>query len=107
MPTPTHLVRHPRSERPVGAIYELSAHRQVALQTEDAELVELLVEGGAATPRRPPYLDAGATGVHGAYRPRPQINLFFEPPADDLARAIEAVAGEAGYSVDAVAEATH
>jgi len=80
-----------------GALYELPA--QVCLHTEDGELVRTLESAGLLAPLRPPYLDAAHHGIHGAYRPRPQINYFFMPPIDDVVRAIEAPLADAGYAV--------
>jgi hypothetical protein len=79
------------TSREAGALFDLPNHGQVALHTDDRELVLLLEAGGLIVPTRPPYLDAADGGVHGAYRPRPQVNVFLAPPiekvADALARA--------------------
>ena len=85
---PRHVVH--RNGQEVAALYDLPWHGQVCLHTEDAELVNLLEAEGLLRPRRPPYLDAAPTGVHGAYRPTPQINFFFEPPL---------VLGGSGYTL--------
>lgn len=86
----------------VGTLSAMPWHGQVCLHTEDSALVELLVEEGLATPRRPPYLDAAAgDGVHGAYRPRPQVNVFFEPPLESVVEALKGPLERAGYALAA------
>jgi hypothetical protein len=82
---------------PAGALYDLPRHGQVALHVHDPELVLLLEAESLIEPRRPPFLDAAGSGVHGAFRPRPQINTFFAPPieavAETLARAFAGAGG--------------
>ncbi|HUP01475.1 MAG TPA: hypothetical protein VM737_08150 [Gemmatimonadota bacterium] len=88
-----------------GALYDLPYHGQVCLHTEDAGIVGALessghlAPAGHLAPRRPPYLDAARGGVHGGYRPRPQINVFFRPPIEAVAEAITPPLQEAGYTV--------
>lgn len=83
----------------VGALYELPWHGQVCLHVDDPALAARLVEAGVVTSRRAPFLDAGPAGIHGAYRPRIQLNLFFEPPVDAVLAAIRPVLDAAGYRV--------
>jgi hypothetical protein len=59
------------------------------------------VEHGLA-PARPPFLDAAADGVHGAYIPRPQRNWFLAPPLADAAATLEQVLRATGYSLSPV-----
>jgi hypothetical protein len=94
--------------RDAGALYDLPRHAQVCLHTDDPELV-LLIEAEGLVPPRPPYLDAAGIGVHGAYRPRPQINVFLEPPIQDVAEAFARAFAEAGgvYVLEPVAPAPH
>lgn len=101
MPTPRYLIRRytGAGAEEVGSLYELPNHGQVCLHTEDEELVDLLGARGLLHAARPPLLDAGAPGVHGRYRVRPQINFFFAPPIEDVAEAIRSVAGEDGFTV--------
>lgn len=89
----------------VGAVYDMPWHGQVCLHTEDAGIVDLLEERGLVALRRPPFLDAADGGIHGAYRPRPQVNLFFEPPLEAVVDAIRPALEEGGYSLVAVAPA--
>lgn len=83
----------------VGTLYEMRWHGKVCLHSEDPDLVDLLVREGLVAPRRPPFLDAAHDGVHGAYRPRPQINLFFDPPATEILQTIRPALEEAGYAI--------
>jgi hypothetical protein len=82
--------------RDAGALYDLPHHAQVCLHTDDPELVLLLEAEELFVPPRPPYLDAADVGVHGAYRPRPQVNVFLEPPIQDVAEAIARALKQAG-----------
>jgi hypothetical protein len=90
---------------PAGALYDLPRHRQVALHIDDHELALLLEAEGLIDPLRPPFLDAAGSGVHGAFRERPQVNTFLEPPveavADALGRAFAAAGGS--YAIEPVA----
>lgn len=101
MPSPRFVIRRqPGAAAPdAGSLYELPA--QVCLHTEDPELVRALESRGLLSPRRPPYLDAAESGIHGAYQPRSQINFFFAPPIDDVVRSFEAPLAEAGYLIRA------
>jgi hypothetical protein len=92
---------------PAGALYDLPLHGQVALHADDPELVPLLVSEGVIVPRRPPFLDAADGGIHGAYRPRPQPNVFLQPPIEDVAAALsQAFAGAGGaYAIEPVPRA--
>lgn len=83
----------------VGTLYEMPSHGKVCLHTRDADLVGLLVAADLVTPRRPPFLDAAEDGVHGAYRPRPQINLFFEDPVAEVIETIRPTLEESGYRI--------
>lgn len=87
---------------PAGALYDLPRHGQVALHVHDPELVLLLEAEGLIEPRRPPFLDAAGSGVHGAFRPRPQVNTFLAPPIEAVAEALtRAFAGAGGaYAVE-------
>lgn len=106
-PTPRYLLT--RGQGPdapeVGALFDMPVHGQVCLHTEDAEVVLALERAGVLEPGRPPFLDAAEGGVHGAYRPRPQVNVFFPPPVDDVAEAIAPPLREAGFAVRAAAAA--
>jgi hypothetical protein len=95
--------------RNAGALYDLPHHAQVGLHTDDPELVLLLEAEGLLVPTRPPYLDAAGIGIHGAYRSRPQINVFLEPPIQDVAEAFARAFAEAGgvYAIERVTSATH
>ncbi len=101
MPAPRYTIRRytGTGAEEVGALYALPSHGQVALHTEDEALVDLLSAKGILDPVRPPLLDAGGGDVHGSYRIRPQFNLFFAPPIEDLADAIRSAVGEDGYTV--------
>lgn len=99
-----HSIR--RDGADVGTLYEMPWHGKVCLHTRDADLVELLVTADLITPRRPPFLDAAPDGVHGAYRPRPQINLFFEAPVAEVVGAIRPALEDAGYEIVAEAAPT-
>ena len=92
---------------PAGALYDLPLHGQVALHADDPERMPLLVSGGMIVPRRPPFLDAADAGVHGAYRPRPQPNVFFAPPIEDVATALARAFADAGgaYAIEPAARA--
>lgn len=101
---PRHVVR--REEKEAGVLYDLPWHGQVCLHTEDASLLDVLQREGFAAPRRPPYLDAADRGVHGSYRPTPQINLFFEPPLEKVVEALRPTLEAAGYTIAEVAPAS-
>ena len=90
-----------------GALYDLPLHGQVALHADDPELMPLLVSRGVIVPRRPPFLDAADGGIHGAYRPRPQVNVFLEPPIEDVAAALARAFADAGgaYAIEPAARA--
>jgi hypothetical protein len=90
-----------------GALYDLPLHGQVALHADDPELMPLLVSEGVIVPRRPPFLDAADGGIHGAYRPRPQVNVFLEPPIEDVAAALARAFADAGgaYAIEPAARA--
>ncbi|CAN5860229.1 hypothetical protein BH20GEM1_BH20GEM1_17050 [soil metagenome] len=94
--------------RDAGALYDLPRHAQVCLHTDDPELV-LLLEAAGMVPPRPPYLDAAGIGIHGAYRSRPQINVFLEPPVQDVAEAFARAFADAGgvYAIEPVTPALH
>jgi len=87
--SPRYLVHHGGAgeTREAGAIFDLPRHGQVCLHSDDPDLVILLESAGLIVPVRPPYLDAAESGVHGAYRPRPQVNIFLEPPVEGVAEA--------------------
>lgn len=89
---------------PAGALYDLPRHGQVALHVHDPELVLLLEAEGVIDPLRPPFLDAAGSGVHGAFRPRPQVNTFLEPPVEAVAEALARVLAAAGgtYAIEPV-----
>ncbi len=99
---PRYRIRRARDGAPAGALYDLPRHGQVALHVDDPELALLLEAEGLIEPRRPPFLDAAGSGVHGAFRPRPQVNTFLAPPieavAETLARAFAGVGG--AYAVE-------
>jgi hypothetical protein len=94
---PRSTIRRLRDGASAGALYDLPRHGQVALHVHDPELVLLLEAEGVIEPQRPPVLDAVGSGTLGAFRPRPQVNTFLEPPveavADALARAFAAAGG--------------
>ena len=105
---PRYTIRRARGEdAPAGALYDLPFHGQVALHADDPELMPLLVSGGVIVPRRPPFLDAADGGVHGAYRPRPQVNVFLEPPIEDVAATLARAFADAGgaYAIEPAARA--
>ena len=108
---PSYRIRRAsdRAARDAGALYDLPRHAQVCLHTADPELVLLLEAEGLLLPPRPPYLDAAGIGIHGAYRSRPQINVFLEPPVGDVAEAFSRAFAEAGgaYVLEPVAPAPH
>lgn len=87
---------------PAGALFDLPRHRQVALHVGDPELVLLLEAQGLIDPQRPPFLDAAGSGVHGAFRPRPQVNTFLEPPIEAVAEALAQAFARAGgaYAIE-------
>ena len=91
--------------RDAGALFDLPRHGQVGLHTDDAELVLLLEAEGLIEPRRPPYLDAADRGIHGAYRSRPQVNTFLEPPIERVADAFARAFADAGgaYAIEPAA----
>jgi len=105
--SPRYLVqrRDGGGSREAGALFDLPHHRQVCLHSNDPELVLLLESAGVIEPARPPYLDAAEGGIHGAYRPRPQVNVFLEPPVEVVAEAFAQAFGDAGgaYRVEPVA----
>ena len=103
---PRYTIRRlPDGGPPAGALYDLPRHRQVALHVDDPELVLLLEAEGLIDPLRPPFLDAAGSGVHGAFRPRPQVNTFLEPPVEAVADALERAFAAAGgsYAIEPVA----
>jgi len=104
---PRYTIRARGGDAPAGALYDLPLHGQVALHADDPELMPLLVSGGVFVPRRPPFLDAADGGVHGAYRSRPQPNVFFEPPIEDVAAALARAFADAdgAYAIEPVAHA--
>lgn len=105
---PRYTIRRAESgDVPAGALYDLPLHGQVALHADDPELMPLLLSGGVILQRRPPFLDAADAGVHGAYRPRPQPNVFFAPPIEDVAAALARAFADAGgaYSIEPAARA--
>jgi hypothetical protein len=81
----------------------------VCLHTDDPELALLLEAEDLLLPPRPPYLDAAGIGIHGAYRSRPQINVFLEPPIEAVAEGFAAAFAEAGgvYAIERVAPEAH
>jgi hypothetical protein len=89
-------------DAPGGALFDLPRHRQVALHVDDPELVLLLEAEGLIDPLRPPFLDAAGSGVHGAFRPRPQVNTFLEPPIEAVADALAQAFARAGgaYAIE-------
>ena len=93
------------ASREAGALFDLPHHGQVALHTDDPELLLLLEAAGLVVPRRPPFLDAADGGVHGAYRPRPQLNTFLAPPVEQVADAFARAFADAGgtYRVEPAA----
>jgi hypothetical protein len=107
--TPRYLVRRADDPeaRDAGALYDLPRHGLVALHADDPELVPLLVSGGVIVPNRPPFLDAAESGIHGAYRPRPQLNVFLAPPIEDVAAALARAFADAGgaYAIEPAARA--
>ncbi|HUP19991.1 MAG TPA: hypothetical protein VM778_08575 [Gemmatimonadota bacterium] len=94
---PRHVVLRGGVE--IGAFFDLPWQGLVSLHTDDPELTEILVESGAVIPPRAPFLDATGEGVHGAYRPRGQLNLFFEPPLAAVVEAIRPTLEAAGFAV--------
>ena len=96
--SPRYLVRRggDGTAREAGALYDLPLHGQVCLHSEDPDLVILLESAGLVTPVRPPYLDAAEGGIHGAYHPRPQVNVFLEPPVEGVAEAFARAFAAAG-----------
>lgn len=104
--SPRYLIRRDGDgeSREVGALYDLPRHGQVCLHCEDPDLVILLESAGVIVPARPPFLDAAEAGIHGAYRPRPQLNLFFEPPVEGVAEAFGRAfeASGAAYRIEPV-----
>ena len=95
------------TSREAGALFDLPNHGQVALHTDDPELVLLLEAGGLIVPVRPPFLDAADSGVNGAYRPRPQVNVFLAPPIEEVADAFARAFADAGgvYALEPAASA--
>ncbi|HET6361935.1 MAG TPA: hypothetical protein VFH11_07745 [Gemmatimonadota bacterium] len=85
---------------PAGALYDLPRHGQVALHVDDPELVLLLEAEGLIDPQRPPFLDAAGSGVHGAFRPRPQVNTFLEPPVEAVADAFARAFAGRVYAIE-------
>lgn len=98
-PAPRYLVLRGEGDdaRRVGALFDLPHQGSVCLHVDDPEVVRVLEEGGLLLPSRPPFLDAGGSGVHGAYRPRTQVNVFLAPPLDAIVDEIAPTLGEAGY----------
>lgn len=90
----------------VGTLYEMPWHGKVCLHTEDAALVDRLLAEGLVAPSRPPFLDAADDGVHGAYRPRPQINLFFDVPLTEVLGTLRPALERAGYEIVSPAPTT-
>lgn len=105
MPSPRYIVRREDGSRlaDAGSLFELPA--QVCLHIEDPDLARVLETAVLLGYPRPPYLDAAHAGIHGAYRPRPQINVFFQPPIADVVRAIEGSLQHAGYTIQEAAQA--
>ena len=101
------ILRAQGGNAPAGALYDLPLHGQVALHADDPELMPLLLSSGVIVPRRPPFLDAADAGVHGAYRPRPQVNVFLEPPIEDVAAALARAFADAGgaFAIEPAARA--
>ena len=102
---PRYTIRRPQDGgAPAGALYDLPRHGQVALHVHDPALVLLLEAEGLIDPLRPPFLDAAGSGVHGAFRPRPQVNTFLEPPVEAVAEALARVFADAGgtYAIERV-----
>ena len=101
------ILRREGGSTHAGALYDLPRHGQVALHADDPELVPLLVSAGVIVPRRPPFLDAGDGGVHGAYRPRQQVNVFLAPPIEDVAAALASAFADGGgaYAIEPAARA--
>ena len=100
---PRYTIRRlPDGGPPAGALYDLPRHRQVALHVDDPELVLLLEAEGLIDPLRPPFLDAAGSGVHGAFRPRPQVNTFLEPPIESVADALARAFADTGgaYAIE-------
>lgn len=95
---PRYRIRRTGHEtsRDAGALFDLPNHGQVALHTEDPELLLLLEAGGLIVPVRPPFLDAADGGVQGAFRPRPQVNVFLAPPIEEVADAFARAFADAG-----------
>lgn len=88
----------------MAELYALPHHGEVCLHSRDRELVHRLEGAGLIASPRPPYLDAADRGVHGGYRPKTQVNLFFAPPIEDMAAAIdEALADDDGYRIEEIA----
>lgn len=83
----------------VGALYALPWHGRVCLHTEDADLVRALLKEGSIAPTRPPFLDAAADGVHGSYRPKPQINWFFDDPLIEVVESLRPALQAAGFEL--------
>ena len=100
---PRYTIRRlPGGDAPVGALFDLPRHRQVALHVDDPELVLLLEAEGLIDPLRPRFLDAAGSGVLGAFRPRPQVNTFLEPPIEAVADALAQAFARAGraYAIE-------
>ena len=88
--------------REAGALFDMPNHGLVAFHTDDPELVLLLEADGLIVPPRPPYLDAADSGIHGAYRPRPQVNVFLAPPTEQVADAFARAFADTGgaYAIE-------
>ncbi len=97
--TDRHIVL--KEDVEVAALYDLPWHGQVCLHSDDPELTARLVEAGVVSSARAPFLDATGRGIHGAYVPRVQLNLFFEPPLEAVLDAIRPTLEAAGYRVAA------
>jgi len=101
---PRYRIRRASDEgsRDAGDLFDLPRHGQVGLHTDDAELMLLLETADLIEPVRPPYLDAADGGIHGAYRPRPQVNTFLEPPIERVVGAFARAFADAGgaYAIE-------
>jgi hypothetical protein len=96
---PRHLVLKNGVE--IGALFDLPWQGKVSLHSDDPALTELLVESGVVIPPRSGFLDAGSGGVHGAYRRRGQLNLFFDAPLAAVVGAIRPTLEAAGFTLAA------
>jgi len=94
---PAYLVRRPDG-REAGALFDLARQGRVGLHVEDEDLARTLADHGIA-PARPPLLDAGARGVHGAYAERPQRNWLLAAPLVDVVAELQPILASAGYAL--------